>query len=295
MNLFVRRWIPVAALAVTSHAASAQEARRLAQPDSIPLELAGALIASGGFGTEPQILVGMLPGWMNSRVFLPPTGRVLGSAFIGSVTVGVLAVSEPPDVAIEQFKNELAKRGWRVPPPQPAYGGGFRPAPVSRPDLTPATRVTLCGGDEQLLMVNAVRKSPTATQVTYRVTPTNEYGPCGTPQAPPRGQAMPYPTLFNPPEVGDFRSYGTCSSNRQSWGTGANIRSTMPLAAIVDHYAKQMQDSGWTASPVASASRSWMRTDSAGTTYEATLFASTSPRDSTCRDLNLAVWAVRKP
>ena len=147
MSLCVRRWIPLAAIGAAIHALAAQEPRRLAQPDSIPLELAGALIASGGFTTEPQILVGMLPGWMNSRVFLPPNGRVLGAAFIGSVTVGVLSVSEQPDSAIPKFEGELVKRGWKLPPraPKPSTGGGFRQAPVAASDPSPVTRIMLCG------------------------------------------------------------------------------------------------------------------------------------------------------
>jgi hypothetical protein len=297
MNLFVRRRISHVAIITLAAALpiAAQEPRRLSQPDSIPLELAGALIASGGFGTEPQILVGMLPGWMNSRVFLPPNGRVLGSAFIGSITVGVLAVSDQPDVAIAQFKTELLKRGWKAPPPQPNYGGGFRPAPVNTFDATPVTRLTLCGGDEQLLMVNATRRSGTATQVTYRVTPTNSYGPCN-PTPRPQEQHLPTPTLINPPDVSDFRNYGACSSMRaQSWGTMANVRTPMTMDALIEHYSKQMQDSGWRATPVAFGGRTWTRTDSTGALLEARLMAMTSPHDTLCRDLTLNIWSVKKP
>jgi hypothetical protein len=300
MNLFVRRRISLirAVAAIISAATlpiAAQEPRRLSQPDSIPLELAGALIASGGFGTEPQILVGMLPGWMNSRVFLPANARVLGAAFIGSITVGVLSVSDQPDAAIAQFKTELLRRGWKTPPAQPNYGGGFRPAPVTGVDASPVTRLTLCGGDEQLLMVNATRRSGTATQVTYRVTPTNQYGPCN-PMRPPEQQRVPMPTLINPPDVADFRNFGSCSSTRtQSWGTMATLRTPMSIGALIDHYAKQLQDSGWRATALDLGGRTWTRTDSTGASYEARLMAMTSPHDTACRDLNLSIWSIQKP
>lgn len=297
MSLCVRRWMPFVAVAVTVQALAAQEPRRLAQPDSIPLELAGALIASGGFTTEPQILVGMLPGWMNSRVFLPPGGRVLGSAFIGSVTVGVLAVSEQPDIAIAQFKTELANRGWKTPP-SPGYGGGgFRPAPPNTPvDQSPITRLMLCGGDQQMLIVNATRRAGTTTQIVYRVTPTSAYGTCGPQQQQAqRSERVPVPTLINPAEVSDFRNYGNCSSHAQGSGMSGNVRTPVSLENLVSHYAKQMRDSGWQATSALSLGRSWSRTDSSGRQFEARITASMSPNDSLCRDLNLWVWEIRKP
>ena len=299
MSLCVRRWIPLVAIGVAIQALAAQEPRRLAQPDSIPLELAGALIGSGGFTAEPQILVGMLPGWMNSRVFLPSNGRVLGSAFIGSVTVGVLSVSEQPDIAIAQFKTELAKRGW-TPLPAPEQtgsgGGGFRSAPAQGAvDPTPVTRLMLCGGDQQMLMVGATRRSVATTQIVYRVTPTNAYGACGRQQPPPRTDGFPVPTLINLAEVSDFRDFGNCSSHAQSSGRSVSIRSTASLDSLMLHYAKQMHDSGWRATSAVSVGRSWSRTDSAGRLFEARLTASTSPQDSLCRDLNLTVWEIRKP
>jgi hypothetical protein len=299
MSLCVRRLIPFVAAAATVQALAAQEPRRLSQPDSIPLELAGALIASGGFGTEPQILVGMLPGWMNSRVFLPPNGRVLGSAFIGSVTVGVLAVSEQPDIAVAQFKTELAKRGWTAPPPpQQSYsGGGFRPAQAQfGVDQSPVTRLILCGGDQQMLMVNAARRSGTTTQIVYRVTPAGgPYGTCSPQAQRGGGDRLPVPTLINPAEMTDFRNYGNCSSHAQGSGTSGNIRTTVSLDSLVRHYAKQMQDSGWHATSATTIGRTWSRTDSSGKLLEARITASASPQDSLCRDLNLMVWEIRKP
>ena len=299
MSLCVRRWIPLVAIGAAIQALAAQEPRRLAQPDSIPLELAGALIASGGFSTEPQILVGMLPGWMNSRVFLPPNGRVLGSAFVGSVTVGVLAVSEQPDSAIAQFKPELAKRGWKPLPAPEQTGsgaGGFRPAPVQGPvDPSPVTRMMLCGGDQQMLIVAATRRSEAKTQIVYRVTPATAYGPCSLQPQPPRTDGIPVPTLINPGAVSDFRDFGKCSSHAQSAGRSVSLRSTVSLDSLVLHYAKQMQDSGWRATSAVSMGRSWSRTDSTGRLFEARLSASTSPHDSLCRDLDLTVWEIRKP
>jgi len=72
---------------VASTRTLAQEPRRLATPDSIPVELATALIASGGLGGEPILLVGSLPEWFTTRIAVPSEARVLGSASLGSTVV----------------------------------------------------------------------------------------------------------------------------------------------------------------------------------------------------------------
>ena len=52
----------VFALLTSVGTAQAQEPKRLLQSDSIPLDLAQALVSAGGFGGAPQILVGAMPG-----------------------------------------------------------------------------------------------------------------------------------------------------------------------------------------------------------------------------------------
>src|SRR5437762_13183192 len=80
--------------------ARSQEPRRLATPDSIPLELAAALAASGGFGAEPQILVGSMPEWITNRLYVPASARVLVSAFLGTTVVGIISTPAASDTVI---------------------------------------------------------------------------------------------------------------------------------------------------------------------------------------------------
>ena len=55
--------LTIAALAFSEPiaTASAQQPAPLRQADNVPIDLAMALVASGGFGGEPQILVGAMP------------------------------------------------------------------------------------------------------------------------------------------------------------------------------------------------------------------------------------------
>ena len=81
-----------ACVAISTRTVGAQDPRRLAQLDSIPIDLATALIGAGSVGSDPQILVGSLPEWVTQRIVIPPGARILGSAFQGTAVVGVASV-----------------------------------------------------------------------------------------------------------------------------------------------------------------------------------------------------------
>src|SRR4029078_11362338 len=151
--------------------ATAQQPRRLAMPDSIPVELATALIAAGGIPGEPVILVGSLPEWFATRVTVPKTARVLGAASSGNVVVGIYSVRGAADTAVTELKTTLVSQGWKFPPPPPVYAGGrFRPAP-SLPQTQQtgsSTRATLCR-DDQMLTVSGAPTRGGATKVTLHM------------------------------------------------------------------------------------------------------------------------------
>lgn len=287
---YARRVAPFLTLAI---AAGAQEPRPLVQADSIPRELVAALVSSGGLGGDPQILVGAMPGWVQNRIVLPANMRVLGSAFIGTTVVAVLRSSDSPEGAVATLNAELPKRGWTPPPPTPSYGG-FRPASMRAIPDGPSTYLTLCS-DRQLLAVSAMRRRG-MTDVTIRL--TSNYSTC-TPQQPPAGFTRPlYPTLFNPANASDARvGNDDCSRSTGSGSTGTTLRTLMDPAALLEHYAKQIQDSGWTASSSAGklVGRTWTRPDSAGNPIELSLTIASLPRDASCYDLTLQVRTMRKP
>src|SRR5262249_23322937 len=115
------------------------------------------------------------------------------------------------------------------------------------------------------------------------------------PQQLPAGMARnPYPTLYNPTGAGDYSGIRDCQMDGAYSGTSAQLRTPMSSQQILDHYARQMQDSGWR--PAAgSIGRVWTKPDSTGALQEVSLVVATSPRDSLCHDVNLQVRAARKP
>lgn len=285
----------VASLAVAVPATGrSQEPRRLITPDSIPRELAAALIAAGGFGNDPQILVGSMPEWINNRISIPAGARVLGSAFLGTTVVAVVTMPAASDSVLTQVKSDLLRHGWTNPPPPPNYGGGFRPASMAATE-GPLTRVTLCA-DQQTVTVSASRSRGVATNIVYRVNTSAGYSVCRPPQF--QATRPMFPTLYNPPTASDARMSGDCSFMFSgSNGTGATLRTPMTAEALLDHYARQMQDSGWTPSGdrVSVLGRAWTKPDSTGAPVEAVVTVTVPPRDPGCRELNLQVRTVRKP
>ena len=275
---------------------NAQDPRPLTRSESVPIDLATALASSGGLGGEPQILVGALPGWATNKMYIPANARVIGSAFIGTTVIGVLHVAEDPEAIIATLKRELTTRGWKTPPAQQSFGGGFRPAVVNvDPSLT---RFSFCS-DPQILAGSAARRQGLYTEVIIRMsTATGNFSPCNPPRLPAGMPRAPYPTLYNPPGAVDARFNGDCSSDMfGSNSTSTTVRTAMAPDAVLDHYAKQLADSGWSFSgdKASTIGRSWTRTDSTGAPVELSMSVTTSARDATCRDVSLIVRTRRKP
>jgi hypothetical protein len=210
----------------------------------------------------------------------------------------VLSASDAPDAIIAQLTRDNASRGWKAPPPTPAYGGGFRPA-ASAPSSGPQTRATLCS-EQQVLYASAARRRGMYTEVILRLaTPAGGYSVCNPPQGSQMSQGgrLPLPTLFNPPDASEGRTAGECSLTSSSTGSGTVLRTSMSSDALLEHYARQLSDSGWIAvgDRPSLVGRTWTRTDTAGTPMELTVSVATAPRDATCRDLNLQLRSRARP
>jgi hypothetical protein len=299
MNLLIlpRHLAAACLLAGVVVSSAAQEPRRLNQADSIPVELATALIASGGLGGDPQILVGSVPGWMTNRIYIAPNARVLGSAFMGTTAVAIVSSPDMPDVAIAALKRELMTKGWKTPPPQPQYGGGFRSATMNLVNGD-GTRAMLCGADQQMLTATATRRRGVSTDIVMRIaTYSGNYSTCNPPQMPPGFRPQPWPTLYHPTGVAEGSQACNAENSFGSNGTGAIVRTPTASESLLDHYGKQLQDSGWQVPPGNGSiiGRTWTKTDSAGAPMELTITVAASLRDPSCRTLNMTVRTLRKP
>jgi hypothetical protein len=289
--------VTVAMTLTSATTAFAQGREPLKQPASIPLDLATALIASGGFGwgTDAQILVGSLPEWVTARVYVPAGARVLGSAFIGSTVVGVISVPTSSDTLLKQFENALQQRGWKSPPTVPSRGGGFRPSPSALGSA--GQRLTLCR-DHQVLTGWVSRSRAATSTLMMRLSESGDVGVCNPPPYRAETRSPIWPTLFDPEGASDMRMSTTCRrSSSGSMSTGTMLKTIMSADAILGHYGRQLQDSGWAPAIMSPAivGRTWTRPDSTGATEQLSLTVSSSPQDSTCRVINLEIKTTRQP
>lgn len=283
LQLFLAALLPASA--------NAQQ-ERLTQPASIPFELALALTGSGGLGSdaEPQILVGGIPEWALNRVALPTGWRPVGSAFLGTTVIGVLEIPTANDSLIQRFQRHLERYGWKAPPPsrESMYGGGFRSPPTQAAAVRSARRFQICR-DNQMLTAWITRELALATTIAFRlatVTP-GQFNICNPPAPDPRMvQAMRErgePTLYDP-SPRDFGASG-CQQEDDGWhGSETRYRTGMTADQILDHYGKQLADSGWLATPPRQApvARTWTRTDSGGVLRRMTLTVSRGIVDTSC-------------
>lgn len=288
------RRVAIVCIATSAATLGAQEPRRLAQPDSVPIDLATSLMAAGTVGSEPQILVGSLPEWFAQRIVVPPGASILGAAFQGTAVVGVASVpGTGSESLMPDLHRELLSHGWKNPPVQPYYGG-FRPASMSPGGE--ASRIALCQGEDQYLSVLATPHHGISTTITYRLGTYAANGPCRV-QPRPAYAPPPFPLLYNPPGSPDLRTVGSCDMSLSGGGgSGTAFRGSMSAEDILKEYARQLADSGWTGGRSGSiVGRTWTRPDSTGAPVHLSLTVTTPAQDTTCHEVNMQVRTGRKP
>ena len=298
----------VASVLIVSVAASVgAQQQPLTQPASIPFDLALALTSSGGLGTDndPQILVGSIPEWALNRVSLPNGWRPIGSAFLGTTVIGVVQIPTANDSLIQRFQQHLERNGWKAPPQSPMnyMGGGFRPAMTQTAARRAERRFQLCR-DNQMVNAWIARELPLATTIAFRLsTPSgNQFNQCNPPAPDPRMLAMqresPFPILYDP-AARDAMAMASCyNAEAFSNSTETRFRGTMTPEQVLDHYARQLADSGWVAGGPASATaaRTWTRPDAGGQPRQIILTVSRPPgADSTCFRVQMDARSSRRP
>jgi hypothetical protein len=282
--------------------AMAQGKEPLSQPAMVPIDLVAALTASAGVpGADvPRILVGSVPEWFAPKIVVPKGAKILGSAFQGTVVLAIVSIPTVSDSIVGELRGPLIERGWKIPPViQPPAYGGFRPAPVPV-SVLPTTRLTVCDGDRQMT-VNVVHQDSQRADIAYRIFTTSGVGGvCNPYPQPPRGMVqIQQPTLYNPPTSADARMTGDCSTMNGGASTSNNtvLRTAMGLDAVLDHYSKQLVDSGWKSDSERGtiAGRSFTRTDSLGNPLVLSLTVSNTARTEMCRDVTMQIRMFRRP
>jgi hypothetical protein len=260
----------------------------------VPRELVEALLASP-MGRAPSIVVGQLPPSMAGKLFIPPGARVLGGMYSNAFARTVFVSPERPESIAVAFRRELPKLGWTYFERPTAFSGngGFRDAPSTVALGTPAEPIMYCAPGRGL-MIQIESRTLTESLVSVMDTGNNM---CAMMQDQSRGPRMydrpRTPTLINPP--GARSGYGSCESNNfsSSGSGGPEITTSMTPEEILNHYGRQLADSGWKQTPSVGLTRSWTKTDSTGVEHEYEITVKTFGPGSSCRRISTELYLRR--
>jgi hypothetical protein len=275
------------AFLVTLAVASRAQSARSATPDLLPRELVEALLRPylGLYtGSGATFAVGRVPESLAPYLFVPPGARVLGGIESPSNTIVVLSVSTSVEDLRASYRREQLRLGW-TPPSPGGSRGGFVPAPGTGQE---GNSLVFCHIGQSLQIVpypsTAGSLLVTATVQTYS-------GLCGNQvrfmSTSPSGIELP--VLLNPDGAG--MNSPTCyASNLSSMGgnnTSERLQTNLSPAQLIDHFSRQLSDSGWGVSATnASIRRSWTRPDSGGMSREVTLTITPSQVNG-CMDVSM--------
>jgi hypothetical protein len=271
--------------------AAAQRGRPAPDTGSMPIALAEELISpqfemimavAGGRQNRPRIVVGKLPSSLEQRFWSPPGSTILGSLESRGFAMTVVRSSLSADSVLAAYRRELASRGWAAPSP-PFPPGGFRPDGAT-PGMTSRNGLQLCS-DGSTLSLSATREGD---ETMIRATYVERIGDqCRVPQRNSFDDVWPHnPSLLNPSGSGGGNSFRCQNIMGNGVGSTTLIGQT-DLEHVLDHYEKQLTDSGYVRLPTTVASRTWTRRDSAGKVSTLTLTARTAPGNGGCVGVNM--------
>jgi hypothetical protein len=284
------RWIRIALLACPALAVG----RAAHAQNTVPVELVRALVATPISGPAgPVIVAGRAPDAFPAGV-VPAGARVLGGVVRDSTSMAVVAASPlAPDQALASATETLVQAGWTAP--------GRASEPHGFVDVAARTFSFLCRGTE-MVAANAVPATGGGAWVRYEYTSGRRMNGCAalgrrtTYREPWEG--MPMPALTAPAGARQMRT-GTSNAPDLNGGvagsTTARLAVDMAPAALLAHYAAQIQAAGWTPSaPVTSAEfggQSFRFRDASGKAWFGVLSATAIP-DSRMRDVEFYIASL---
>jgi hypothetical protein len=283
------------AAAGMARGALAQSAQRPPAVDSLPRELVQALVRPYSINRDMEFYVGELPPSLAPFFYVPRNARILGGMTSTSGVTAVLHLPPGSEDVATMYHRELPKLGWTPPlHTSDPRGWGFVPAPYAAAN----------GGLEFCHIGQSLQLIPEpdgagGTQLTALVQ-MNAGGSCAASGArvefvgrPPQAAL---PTLTNP--AGTTMNSPACfqpTTGGRSNASSERVQTSLSPAQLLDVFARQLADSGWTTTPAAaSAHRVWTHADSAGASRELMVSANPIP-GTTCYEVQMVVREMPAP
>jgi hypothetical protein len=264
-------------------------AQATASHDSLPVELVRALIQPYGPSSQQEFFVGQVPPALAPFLYVPKNARVLGGMSSVNATTAVLELPPGSEDVVTAYQREMPKLGWTVPSGAVGRSWGF----------VPAAGMNMNGNGLEFCHIGQSAQlfpSPDGAGGTRLTITVNSFGgrcgatrnAFGTAQQP---EMVRMPTLVNP--TGSFMNAQACSVSiamgGRSNGTTERVQSSLSANQLLDFFAKQLADSGWT-SPQATTivRRSWTHSDGTNDNRELTLSAN-AITGTPCLDVTMQV------
>jgi hypothetical protein len=231
-----------------------------------------------------HVFVGDPPAPLASHLCEVAGGSVLGGLQTAEIT---LAIIETPAAELEVVRlceSQLTKAGWarRIAATDPV--GGFRTDGHNG-------QLWYCHSGTQRVIGLVASRVASRTVVKFALAEPSYVAICGvesrTPQLDPElsKPSLPIPDLL-PPDDAELPKFASTrgSWSDDHWEGGLALRTSLDTAALLDHYARQLQASGWSLGQRAQLSEAGLQlltaTDPQGrsriATLAATRFASAS-------------------
>lgn len=278
--------------------AVAAQLPQTAGPDLLPRELVEALMRAGvstyaGDGSE--FVVGRVPTSLAPFFYVPRNATVLGGLENTSNTVAIFKVNITREELRATYARELPKLGWTPATGRSGYAGwGFMPAPGTGPS---GSGLEYCHIG-QALQINPT-DTPSGGGLSVTAVVRNYGGSCGgrAPVFVNNSGLVDLPILLNPPDAG--MNQIDCLQPQvpgvAGRGTSERLKTSIPADKLLDHFARQLTDSGWSpaGSPAASIRRTWTHADTGSTIRELTLTITPSTV-SGCQEVSMQVRQTLK-
>ena len=221
------------------------------------------------------VLIGALPEGLPLELPIPEGSRVVGSTVRGSELGGteiILDVDMPPEGVLGFYQEELLRAGWEEAPEQP-YGGGFVSA--SWPTAT-----YCLNQDEAQIYLSAFEMPGKGADVRLNIQSPVQYSACDPQVYGPydEGSAV-IPELITP--QGTVVESGGSSSGDGMADTSASLRTDLSPAELVESYADQLREVGWTQIAREAAEElawsTWSKADEEGRKWAGMLLVAANP------------------
>lgn len=283
--------LSAAVLGAAGVAARPLAAQSPARRDSLPTELVQALLQPYAVQPSQEFFVGQVPPALAPFLYVPKNARIVGGMSSGNATTAVLELPPGSEDVVSAYQREMPKLGWTVPSGADGRSYGFVPAAGMNMN---GNGLEFCHIGQSAQIIPA----PNAARGTRLTITVNGYGGrCGGPRtvfSPQSAEIVRMPTLVNP--TGSFMNGQACSVSvalpGRMNGTTERVQSSLSATQMLDFFAKQLADSGWTSpQTVTIVRRTWTHADSANDVRELTLSAS-SIGGTPCVEMQMQVRSL---